>query len=70
MCRCNGVTRDEIAHAHADGARDVHDVARATRATTGCGGCTQDVCDLLERLGARSGTGSPDRDLTVAGSPV
>jgi assimilatory nitrate reductase electron transfer subunit len=35
-----------------DGAASVEEVARATRATTGCGGCTDDVCDLLRSLGA------------------
>lgn len=70
VCRCNGVTRDDIEHAHADGAREVDDIARATRATTGCGGCTQDVCDLLDRLGSRPGDAGAERDLTVAESPV
>ena len=50
ICRCNGVTKGEIAAGWAHGARTVEDVALATRATTGCGGCTDAVCGLLEWL--------------------
>ncbi|MFW5472003.1 FAD-dependent oxidoreductase [Knoellia sp. CPCC 206450] len=70
VCRCNGVTRDEIERAHADGARGIDDVAKATRATTGCGGCTQEVCDLLARLGAATGGSDTAPDLTIAGSTL
>jgi len=54
VCRCNGVTKADIAAAHACGARSVEDVAASTRATTGCGGCADEVCGLLDRLGSRS----------------
>lgn len=47
VCRCNSVTKAEIAEAHACGARTVDAVAQATRATTGCGGCKDEVCGLL-----------------------
>jgi assimilatory nitrate reductase electron transfer subunit len=50
VCRCNGVTKGSVARCVEDGARSVADVARATRATTGCGGCTEDVCALLDGL--------------------
>ena len=33
-----------------DGATSVAEVAAATRATTGCGGCHDDVCALLDWL--------------------
>ncbi|WP_404381626.1 FAD-dependent oxidoreductase [Knoellia locipacati] len=61
VCRCNGVTKAEIAQAHACGARTVEDVAAATRATTGCGGCAQDVCRLVDWLGTRAGAATSPR---------
>jgi assimilatory nitrate reductase electron transfer subunit len=53
VCRCNGVTKGDVTTCWEDGADTVEAVARATRATTGCGGCTDDVCGLLESLGRR-----------------
>ncbi len=53
VCRCNSVTKGAIAAQWEHGCRTVDDVAAATRATTGCGGCTQEVCDLLTWLGGR-----------------
>ena len=58
VCRCNGVTKHDIACAVDDGARDVPAVARATRATTGCGGCADAVgglCGWLARSRAAEG---------------
>lgn len=52
VCRCNGVTKGDIAAQWHAGACTVEDVAAATRATTGCGGCTDTVCSLLESLSA------------------
>lgn len=55
VCRCNGVSKADVAQAVADGAREVADVAKATRATTGCGGCTDAVRGLCSWLaGART----------------
>jgi assimilatory nitrate reductase electron transfer subunit len=50
VCRCNAVTKADIDASVVDGARTVDDVAHATRATTGCGGCSEDVCALLDWL--------------------
>jgi len=50
VCRCNGVSRGAIAACVADGAGSLGEVAAATRATTGCGGCAADVCGLLAAL--------------------
>ena len=50
VCRCNGVSKGAITGALHDGAQSLDEVARATRATTGCGGCTDDVCALVEAL--------------------
>ncbi len=47
VCRCNGVTKKDVVDAHLAGARDLTEVAAKTRATTGCGGCTEVVCGLL-----------------------
>ncbi len=50
VCRCNAVTKADITSCVDDGATSVDEVARATRATTGCGGCAGDVCTLLDWL--------------------
>jgi assimilatory nitrate reductase electron transfer subunit len=55
VCRCNGVSKADVVAAVDDGARDVPAVAAATRATTGCGGCTDAVAGLCGWLaGART----------------
>lgn len=48
VCRCNGVTKKDIVDAHLAGARELPALAARTRATTGCGGCTDVVCGLLD----------------------
>lgn len=50
VCRCNGVTKHDITRCWDDGARTPDDVTRATRATTGCGGCKDAVCGLVDWL--------------------
>lgn len=50
ICRCNGVTKGDLVESWADGARTLVDIARATRATTGCGGCAEPVCGILDWL--------------------
>ncbi len=49
VCRCNSVSCGEVRAACADGARTAGEVAVATRATTGCGGCARDVDALVQR---------------------
>jgi ferredoxin-nitrate reductase len=44
VCACNGVTRRAILDC---GATDLEGVQRATRASTGCGGCAPQVRSLL-----------------------
>jgi assimilatory nitrate reductase electron transfer subunit len=39
VCRCNTVTKDALVTAWRSGATDAAALARATRATTGCGSC-------------------------------
>jgi assimilatory nitrate reductase electron transfer subunit len=50
VCRCNGVSKSDIVDHWELGCTGVDDIAAATRATTGCGGCTEDVCGLLSWL--------------------
>ncbi|MFE6526738.1 FAD-dependent oxidoreductase [Streptomyces sp. NPDC057794] len=52
LCHCNHVTKADLLRAWHDGARDLTGIAAATRATTGCGGCADDV-----RLVLASATG-------------
>lgn len=63
VCRCNGVTKQEIVAAHIAGDRSVAEVACRTRATTGCGGCTSVVDGLIEWMN------DIDPDVVVA-SPI
>ena len=63
VCRCNGVTKGEVVACWRDGHDTVEEVARATRATTGCGGCTDVVCGLLDWLAATD----PERSSRVSG---
>jgi assimilatory nitrate reductase electron transfer subunit len=50
VCRCNTVTKGRITAAWRAGARTAGEVATATRATTGCGGCTDAVGGILDWL--------------------
>jgi assimilatory nitrate reductase electron transfer subunit len=50
ICRCNTVSKAELVSAWRDGASDAAGLAAATRATTGCGSCTDLVCGLAEWL--------------------
>ncbi|MDF3292208.1 FAD-dependent oxidoreductase [Streptomyces silvisoli] len=52
VCLCNNVMKRTLSDAWRGGARELPDLAAATRATTGCGGCAPDVrrlCAVLER---------------------
>jgi assimilatory nitrate reductase electron transfer subunit len=63
VCRCNGVSKKAIVTAWEAGAASVEAIALATRATTGCGGCADVVCGLLEWLEASD----PPTPLTQVG---
>lgn len=52
VCRCNGVDKRDIVAAWEDGARTLPEMAAGTRATTGCGGCRDVVCGLVDWLRA------------------
>jgi len=55
ICRCNGVTKSDLMGAWDDGCHSVEEMASATRATTGCGGCTETVCGLVDWLTSSDG---------------
>jgi assimilatory nitrate reductase electron transfer subunit len=52
VCQCNGVTKSAICDAWEGGAQTVSEVARCTRATTGCGSCRELVEGLVDWLAA------------------
>ncbi|UFU05285.1 FAD-dependent oxidoreductase [Ruania halotolerans] len=73
VCTCNGVSKGDIVATWRRGAQSTEEIARTTRATTGCGGCTDAVCGLAQWLaecepaatsGASQGEG-PDGEKTV-----
>ncbi|MHB1606912.1 MAG: FAD-dependent oxidoreductase [Leptospirales bacterium] len=48
VCNCHGVTRETIVEVvRTKGLRSRQEVATHTKASTGCGGCAQDVTDLV-----------------------
>lgn len=59
VCRCNGVTKGAIVACYQRGARSVSEVATATRATTGCGGCSEVVAGLVDWLRTTDPDGAP-----------
>ena len=62
ICRCNGVTKGEVSARWTQGARTVEEIALTTRATTGCGGCTDAVCGLLEWLAKSTDPPEPEAE--------
>jgi assimilatory nitrate reductase electron transfer subunit len=46
VCRCNTVSKRQLVAAWRAGARNAADLASATRATTGCGGCRDAVAGI------------------------
>ncbi|HEV2781280.1 MAG TPA: FAD-dependent oxidoreductase [Actinophytocola sp.] len=55
VCRCNTVSKGQLVNAWRAGARGVGELASATRATTGCGGCRDAVQGIAEWLSAAEG---------------
>ncbi len=53
VCRCNSVSKGRLVAEWRSGARDVSALAEATRATTGCGGCRDQVAGICEWLAAQ-----------------
>ncbi|AZM48414.1 NAD(P)/FAD-dependent oxidoreductase [Streptomyces sp. WAC 06738] len=46
VCRCNNVTKGALAQAWEGGAQTAEALAKATRATTGCGSCVEEVREM------------------------
>lgn len=60
ICRCNNVTKQAITEAFTQGHRSAPQIVEKTRATTGCGGCSDTVAALCAALQAST----PDTDPT------
>ncbi|WP_344965802.1 FAD-dependent oxidoreductase, partial [Crossiella cryophila] len=56
ICRCNTVTKATLTQAWHNGAHQPADLARITRATTGCGSCRETVKALAARLAESAAT--------------
>ncbi|MFC6884394.1 FAD-dependent oxidoreductase [Actinomadura yumaensis] len=54
VCHCNNVSKGQIRACWEKGARSVDEIADATRAGTGCGGCRDTVCGIVEWLGEQA----------------
>jgi|RhiMethySRZTD1v2_1073278.scaffolds.fasta_scaffold3790060_1 assimilatory nitrate reductase electron transfer subunit len=54
VCVCKGVTDRDLNEAIADGCRSMEDVARCTRAGTGCGTCRATIQQRLDARPPRS----------------
>lgn len=69
VCRCNGVTKGDLVHAWEGGCTSVEALAKETLATTGCGGCTELVCGIVDWLEQSdpptSQLAAADRETTV-----
>lgn len=51
ICHCNGVMKSEIVKAIREkGLKTVEDVQDATDAGTGCGGCINDIEEILKEV--------------------
>lgn len=53
VCRCNSVSKGRLVEAWKAGAANVRELASATRATTGCGGCSDAVRGIADWLGSQ-----------------
>ncbi|MFV0458968.1 MAG: FAD-dependent oxidoreductase [Actinomycetales bacterium] len=60
ICRCNGVSKGSLLDCWRRGARTAQEVAERTRATTGCGTCTDTITDIL--TWAEQAEGGQQRD--------
>jgi len=65
VCRCNGVSKGALVAAWEAGATGVEQLAKATLATTGCGGCTAlvgGICDWLRESDPPADTSSQEQE--------
>ncbi len=52
VCRCNTVSKGQLVSAWRAGATTLSSIAEVTRAGTGCGGCKDAVCGIVDWLAA------------------
>lgn len=52
VCRCNTVSKGQLVSAWRAGATTISAIAEVTRASTGCGGCKDAVCGIVDWLAA------------------
>ncbi|MFI9011260.1 FAD-dependent oxidoreductase [Actinosynnema sp. NPDC053489] len=52
VCRCNTVSKGQLVGAWRAGATTLSAIAEVTRASTGCGGCKDAVCGIVDWLAA------------------
>lgn len=52
VCRCNTVSKGQLVSAWRGGATTLSSIAEVTRASTGCGGCKDAVCGIVDWLAA------------------
>ncbi|WP_158849279.1 FAD-dependent oxidoreductase [Saccharothrix deserti] len=52
VCRCNTVSKGQLVSAWRGGATTISAIAEVTRASTGCGGCKDAVCGIVDWLAA------------------
>jgi assimilatory nitrate reductase electron transfer subunit len=50
VCQCNSVSKGELVRHWREGAQGMAELVRATRATTGCGGCRDAVAGIVDWL--------------------
>lgn len=65
ICRCNTVTKKQIIDAWEGGCRSMPEIIETTRATTGCGGCSETVQALCTGLATKMPAPDPVRAVTA-----
>jgi len=48
ICGCTGTTKEKITQLIQAGTNNIDDIASATGATTGCGGCDSSIVEFIE----------------------
>jgi NAD(P)H-nitrite reductase large subunit len=50
ICFCYNISRSTIEKAIREGAKTIEEIRKQTQANTGCGGCEQEVRQILEKI--------------------
>jgi len=70
VCHCRGITDRQIRRLVRDGATSTREVARATGAGRGCGGCRSNVKQIVDRAVEREFLESPGSSFLDLAVPV